>query len=164
MAAGRGLHAAAATGASRSCCRRCWPRWARCGAWSISGKRLWTRRVGLYAGYALLFALQFTYQAKKAQIDPLVVFWITLANYGLLRHLLRGPDWTMWMLGWFAAGMGTITKGVGGLALLMLAAGRHRRRCAAGARDGLHVRDCARSGSVRSLFVLAAVRCGWCRW
>ncbi|GAB3389911.1 ArnT family glycosyltransferase [Lysobacter fragariae] len=84
------------------------------------GKRLWTRQIGLYAGYALLFTLHFTYQAKKAQIDPVVVFWITLANYGLLRHLLRGPDWKMWLLGWFAAGIGTITKGVGGLALVML--------------------------------------------
>ncbi|HEY0662865.1 MAG TPA: glycosyltransferase family 39 protein [Lysobacter sp.] len=84
------------------------------------GRRLWTRRVGLYAGWLLLLTLQFTYQAKKAQIDPVVVFWITLANYGLLRHFLRGPDWRMWTLGWFAAGLGTITKGVGGLALLML--------------------------------------------
>ncbi|MGO1070740.1 ArnT family glycosyltransferase [Lysobacter sp. CA199] len=89
------------------------------------GRRLWTRRVGLYAGYALLFALQFTWQSKKAQIDPVVVFWITLANYGLLRHLLgvareRKPDWPMWMLGWAAAGLGTITKGVGAIALLML--------------------------------------------
>ena len=89
------------------------------------GKRLWTRRVGLYAGWALLFALQFTYQLKKAQIDPLVTFWITLANYGLLRHFLSTrhdpePDWRMWTLGWFAAGLGTITKGVGVLALVML--------------------------------------------
>jgi 4-amino-4-deoxy-L-arabinose transferase-like glycosyltransferase len=89
------------------------------------GSRLWTRRVGLYAGYALLFALQFTWQAKKAQIDPLVVFWITLGNYGLLRHVLqvarnRGPDWPMWMLGWAAAALGVISKGVGILALLML--------------------------------------------
>src|SRR6476661_5945868 len=89
------------------------------------GKRLWTRPVGLYAGWALLFALQFTYQAKKAQIDPLVTFWITLANYGLLRHFLSTrhdpePDWRMWTLGWFAAGLGTITKGVGVLALVML--------------------------------------------
>lgn len=84
------------------------------------GRRLWTRQVGLYAAWALLFALQFTYQSKKAQIDPLVCFWITLANYGLLRHLLCGPDWRMWTLGWFAAGLGTITKGVGGLALLMI--------------------------------------------
>ena len=89
------------------------------------GRRLWTRRVGLYAGWALLFALQFTYQAKKAQIDPLVVFWITLANYGFLRFLLRTrgdpqPDWKFWMLGWFAAGLGTISKGVGVLALALL--------------------------------------------
>ena len=60
------------------------------------GRRLWTRRVGLYAGWALLFALQFTFQAKKAQIDPLLVLFITLANYGLLRHLLLGPAWRWW--------------------------------------------------------------------
>ena len=84
------------------------------------GARLWTRRIGMYAGWAVLLTLQFTWQAKKAQIDPLVVFWITLANYGLLRHVLRGPDWKMWALGWAAAGLGTITKGVGVIALLML--------------------------------------------
>src|SRR5688500_5726157 len=84
------------------------------------GRRLWTRRVGLYAAWALLFALQFVYQSKKAQIDPLVTFWITLANYGLLRHLLLGPNWRMWWLGWFAAGLGTVTKGVGVLALVMI--------------------------------------------
>ncbi len=84
------------------------------------GKRLWTPRVGIYAGWAVLLTLQFTWQAKKAQIDPVVVFWITLANYGLLRHVLRGPDWKMWALGWAAAGLGTITKGVGVIALLML--------------------------------------------
>ncbi|TWH17785.1 MULTISPECIES: ArnT family glycosyltransferase [Pseudoxanthomonas] len=82
--------------------------------------RLWTRRVGLYAAWALLFAFQFTWQAKKAQIDPLVTFFITLANYGLLRHLLLGPAWRWWALGWAAAGLGTITKGVGALALLMV--------------------------------------------
>src|SRR5690606_3178356 len=31
------------------------------------GRRLWTRRVGLLAAWALLFALHFTFQAKKAQ-------------------------------------------------------------------------------------------------
>ncbi len=84
------------------------------------GRRLWTRRVGLYAAWALLFAVHFTFQAKKAQIDPLVVFFITLANYGLLRHLLCGPAWRWWWLGWFAAGLGVITKGVGFIALLMI--------------------------------------------
>ena len=84
------------------------------------GRRLWTRKAGLYAAWALLFAFQFAYQSKKAQIDPLVAFYITLANYGLLRHLLTGGDWRMWALGWFAAGLGTITKGVGAVALLMV--------------------------------------------
>jgi len=104
------------------------------------GRRLWTRRVGLYAGYALLFTVQFTYQAKRAQIDPVLVFWVTLAGYALIRHFLRGPDWRMWALGWFAAGVGTITKGVGALALLMivpamLATWRRWPRVALHARD-----------------------------
>jgi 4-amino-4-deoxy-L-arabinose transferase-like glycosyltransferase len=90
--------------------------------WCVTdlGARLWTRRIGLYAGWAVLLTIQFTWQAKKAQIDPLVVFWITLSCYGLLRHALRGPDWRMWALGWAAAGLGTISKGVGVIALLML--------------------------------------------
>ena len=84
------------------------------------GRRLWTRRVGLYAAWLLLFALHFTFQSKKAQIDPLIVFFITLANYGLIRHLLLGPAWGWWWFGWFAAGLGVITKGVGVVALLMI--------------------------------------------
>lgn len=92
------------------------------------GRRLWNRRVGLYAAYALLFALQFVYQSRKAQIDPLVTFWITLGNYAFLRFFLasRGdprPQWRWWALGWCAAGLGTITKGVGVLALLMVLPG-----------------------------------------
>ena len=83
------------------------------------GRRLWHRRIGLYAGYALLFALQFTFQAKKAQIDPAITFLITLSVYGLLRHLLRGPDLRWLLLGFFAAGLGVITKGVGAIALLL---------------------------------------------
>jgi 4-amino-4-deoxy-L-arabinose transferase-like glycosyltransferase len=84
------------------------------------GRRLWSPPVGRYAAWALLLTMQFAFQAKRAQIDPLVVFWITLANWALLRHLLVGRDWRLWALGWAAAGLGTITKGVGALALLML--------------------------------------------
>lgn len=82
-------------------------------------RRLWDRRAGLYAGVALLCVFQFVYQAKRAQIDPTVTFFITLANYGLLRHFIVGPNWRMYWLGCFAAGLGVITKGVGVLALLM---------------------------------------------
>lgn len=84
------------------------------------GRRLWNRRVGLHAAYAMLFALQFTLQAKRAQIDPAITFLVTLSLYGLLRHLLRGPDWRMFLLGFAAAGLGVITKGVGVIALLVL--------------------------------------------
>lgn len=87
--------------------------------WDL-GRRLWNHRAGLYSALAVLFAFQFMYQAKRAQIDPLVVCWITLANWGLLLHLLRGPNWRAWWLGCCAAGIGVITKGVGFLALLML--------------------------------------------
>jgi 4-amino-4-deoxy-L-arabinose transferase-like glycosyltransferase len=83
------------------------------------GRRLWNRRVGLYAAYLVLFALQFTLQAKRAQIDPAITFLVTLSIYGLLRHLLRGPDWPMFFTGFAAAGLGVITKGVGVIALLV---------------------------------------------
>jgi len=84
-------------------------------------RRLWDRRTGLYAAGALLATFQFVYQAKRAQIDPTVTFFLTLANYGLLRHFLLGPDWRAYWLGCFGAGLGLITKGVGVLAVLMFA-------------------------------------------
>ncbi|HVV98031.1 MAG TPA: glycosyltransferase family 39 protein [Rhodanobacteraceae bacterium] len=83
------------------------------------GRRFWNHKAGLYAAIAVLFVFQFAYQVKRAQIDPLIMGWITLANWGLLVHFLRGPDWRKYWLGCFAAGVGVITKGVGILALLM---------------------------------------------
>jgi len=83
------------------------------------GRRFWSHRAGLYAATAVLFVFQFMYQVKRAQIDPLIMGWITLANWGLLLHFLRGPNWRAYWLGCFAAGLGVITKGVGILALLM---------------------------------------------
>jgi 4-amino-4-deoxy-L-arabinose transferase-like glycosyltransferase len=87
--------------------------------WDL-GCRLFTPRAGLLAAVAVLSAFMFTYQFKRAQIDPLVTVLITLANWGLLRHLLLGPNWRAFWLGCFAAGLGVITKGVGVIALLML--------------------------------------------
>ena len=87
--------------------------------WDL-GRRLFTPRAGLLAALAVLSAVMFSYQFKRAQIDPLVTLLITLANWGLLRHLLGGPDWRAFWLGCFAAGLGVITKGVGVIALLML--------------------------------------------
>lgn len=87
--------------------------------WDIA-RRLWNPRTGLMAAVILLTAVQFVEQGKRAQIDPLVMFWITLGNWGILRHCLQGPNWRAFWLGCFAAGMGVITKGVGVLALFML--------------------------------------------
>lgn len=84
------------------------------------GRRLWSRQVGLYAAAGLLLAFQFVYQTKRAQIDPLVMFLITAGNWGLLRHMLLGPNWRAYWLGCFCAGLGVITKGVGFLPLLLL--------------------------------------------
>lgn len=83
-------------------------------------RRLWSHRAGVYAALLLATTLHFTYQFRNAQIDPLLVGWVTLANYGLLRHLLLGPAWRWYVAGCFFAGVGVITKGVGVLALLML--------------------------------------------
>jgi 4-amino-4-deoxy-L-arabinose transferase-like glycosyltransferase len=47
------------------------------------------------------------------------MFYITAANWGLLLHMLKGPNWRAFWFGCFCAGLGVITKGVGVLALLM---------------------------------------------
>jgi 4-amino-4-deoxy-L-arabinose transferase-like glycosyltransferase len=87
--------------------------------WDL-GRRLWSPRAGLWAAVAVLCALQFLYQSKRAQIDPTEVALITLGMYGLLRHLLLGPQWRWYWIGCFAAGLGVIAKGVGFLPLLAL--------------------------------------------
>ncbi|KGK58727.1 membrane protein [Xanthomonas cannabis pv. phaseoli] len=87
--------------------------------WDMT-RRLWNRRVAVYAVLALFTVLQFGLMAKRAQIDMVLVALTTLSLWGLLRHVLRGPDWRAWTLGLFAAGVGTVTKGVGFLPLLLL--------------------------------------------
>jgi 4-amino-4-deoxy-L-arabinose transferase-like glycosyltransferase len=82
-------------------------------------RRLWNREVGLAAGLALLLTLQFVWQARQAQIDALLCFWTTLGLYGFVRHLLLGPSWRWYAIGWAAAGLGIITKGVGFLPILL---------------------------------------------
>lgn len=84
------------------------------------GRKLWSNQVGWYAGILLLLSIQFTLQAKTAQIDALVCCWITLGCYGLLRFLLLGGLWRWYYFAWFFMGIGVITKGVGFLPLLML--------------------------------------------
>ena len=83
-------------------------------------RRLWDRRVAMLAGWLLLASVQFALQARSAQLDALVAFWTTLGLYGLLRHLLLGPDWRWYAAAGLAMGCGVITKGVGFLPLLVL--------------------------------------------
>ena len=83
-------------------------------------RRLWTRRAALHAMLLLGTTLLFAFQARAAQIDASVTFLVTLSMYGLLRHLLLGPDWRWYAIGCAAAGAGVALKGVGFLALLVL--------------------------------------------
>jgi 4-amino-4-deoxy-L-arabinose transferase-like glycosyltransferase len=75
--------------------------------------------IARYGVLLLLCTIQFVMQAKKGQIDMTVCMWITIGNYGLLRHFLQGPDWRWYYTAWFAMGLGVITKGVGFLPALM---------------------------------------------
>ncbi|HVF35247.1 MAG TPA: glycosyltransferase family 39 protein [Candidatus Saccharimonadia bacterium] len=83
-------------------------------------RRLSTRRAATYAMLMLGSTILFAFQARAAQIDASVTFLVTLSMYGLLRHLLLGPDWRWYALGFAAAGAGVAMKGVGFLSLLVL--------------------------------------------
>jgi len=83
-------------------------------------RRLWGRRAARVAGFMLLFTVQFTYQSKRAQIDPVLVFFVTLSAYALLRFYLLQPQRRWSASGWFFAGIGVITKGVGVIALALI--------------------------------------------
>jgi 4-amino-4-deoxy-L-arabinose transferase-like glycosyltransferase len=84
------------------------------------GKRYWSPQVGWRAALLLLVSLQFTLQAKTAQIDAMVCCWITLGCYGILRHILDNGNWTWFAVAGFFMGIGVITKGVGFLPIFML--------------------------------------------
>lgn len=85
-----------------------------------AARRLWDAATGLRAGLLLLFTVQFTVQAHQAQIDALLTLFVTLGLYGFLRFLACQDGWRWYYLGWFAAGLGIITKGVGIIAALIL--------------------------------------------
>ncbi len=83
-------------------------------------RRVRGREVAFAGGLVLLLTFQFVWQFRQAQIDGVLCFFVTLSLYGLLRHLFAGPGLGWFLLGWFAAGLGVITKGVGFLPLLVL--------------------------------------------
>ncbi len=83
-------------------------------------RRVRGREVALAGALVLLVTFQFVWQARQAQIDGTLCFFTTLSLYGLLRHLAAGPAFGWFLLGWAAAGIGVITKGVGFLPLFAL--------------------------------------------
>ncbi|KAF1016031.1 MAG: Undecaprenyl phosphate-alpha-4-amino-4-deoxy-L-arabinose arabinosyl transferase [Stenotrophomonas maltophilia] len=83
-------------------------------------RRLWSPRLAPYAMAALFGTLQFGLMAKRAQIDMVLVAMTTLSLWGLLRHLCERRNLpALWLAG-IAAGVGTVTKGVGFLPLLLV--------------------------------------------
>lgn len=86
--------------------------------WSDASSSVW--HVGAIASWLLLFAVMFTFQFKRAQIDPLITLWVTIGIWAFLRHYLERPSLALWCLAWAACGIGIITKGVGFLPLLVL--------------------------------------------
>ncbi|TNF59924.1 MAG: glycosyltransferase family 39 protein [Burkholderiales bacterium] len=100
------------------------------------GRRLWGQEVARTALLVLVFTPQFLLQAKTAQIDALVCFWITLGCYGLLRHFMAGPSWGWYLMAFVAMALGIMTKGVGFLPVLMLIPLALWGAAARGPRDG----------------------------
>ncbi len=83
-------------------------------------RRVRGREAAFAGALVLLLTFQFVWQFRQAQIDGVLCFFTTLSLYGLLRHLFAGPSLGWFFLGWAAAGIGVITKGVGFLPLLAL--------------------------------------------
>lgn len=96
--------------------------------WDLA-RRLWSMRVAAFAAAGLWACVQFGLQAKRAQIDMVLVALTTLSLWALVRHLMIDGRRRWLLIGGFAAGVGTVTKGVGFLPLLMVVPWYlHRRR------------------------------------
>src|SRR3546814_5393356 len=80
--------------------------------WDLA-RRLWSREAAWHAVAALWVCLQFGLQAKRGQIDMVLVALTTLSLWALVRYLLLQRSRSLLWLGAFAAGVGTVTKGVG---------------------------------------------------
>ncbi len=91
-------------------------------------RRLYGERAALAAATALFVTLQFGLQAKRAQIDMVLVAFTTLALWMLCRALLGQGGRALLIGGGAAAGLGTVTKGVGFLPLLLYLPARLARR------------------------------------
>lgn len=83
-------------------------------------RRLFGRDEAWFAVLVLLTTVQFTLQAKTAQIDATLTAFTTLGLYGLLRYHCTGSRPRWYAIAWLAMGVGVITKGVGFLPVFLL--------------------------------------------
>jgi len=83
-------------------------------------RRLHGREAGLLTAVTLACCVHFVMTTRGAQIDATLIFFCTLALYGLLRYLLLGAPLRYAALGAFGAGLGVIDKAVGFLTLALL--------------------------------------------
>ena len=83
-------------------------------------RRLHGREAGLLAAVTLATCIHFVMTTRGAQIDATLIFFCTLALWGLMRHALQGAPLWVALLGAFGAGLGVIDKAVGVLALVLL--------------------------------------------
>ena len=82
--------------------------------------RLHGREAGRLAALTLACCIHFVMTTRGAQIDATLIFFCTLALWGLMRHMLQGAPLWVAMIGAFGAGLGVIDKAVGVLALALL--------------------------------------------
>jgi 4-amino-4-deoxy-L-arabinose transferase-like glycosyltransferase len=83
-------------------------------------RRLWSRDVAIAAAFALLVTVQFTLQARRAQLDALLMFFTIASLYCLCRQLLLGGGWRWALAAGAAAGFGVLAKMVGFLSFFVL--------------------------------------------
>ncbi|MFM7396317.1 MAG: ArnT family glycosyltransferase [Gammaproteobacteria bacterium] len=83
-------------------------------------RRLHGHEAGRLAALTLVSCIHFVMTTRGAQIDATLIFFCTLALWGLMRHVLQGAPLWVALLGAFGAGLGVIDKAVGVLALVLL--------------------------------------------
>ncbi|MBM4215132.1 MAG: glycosyltransferase family 39 protein [Gammaproteobacteria bacterium] len=83
-------------------------------------RRFHGREAGRLAAVTLATCIHFVMTTRGAQIDATLIFFCTLALWGLMRHALQGAPLWVALLGAFGAGLGVIDKAVGFLTLAVL--------------------------------------------
>lgn len=92
--------------------------------WQL-GRRLFSARVGFWAGVVLATSLNFDVVMRAATPDALLVFFSTLAFYAFVRGttpestypLSAAPSWRTWVAVYAAMGMAALAKGPVGVVL-----------------------------------------------